>query len=133
MKAKSILVLTIAGAVTLTAGIYLYSIAGEINNLEIVIISLIVILAGISIYMGVRRLNQEKQGFPSDDELSLLLKYKGGYYAYLVSMYLWFFIFIFKDKFPDTETMLGVGILGSAIVYFITQQYVKREIDAKSH
>ena len=43
------------------------------------------------------------------------------------SMYMWLFIFIFKDKFPDVETMLGGGILLSALLALIARVYVKKK------
>jgi len=39
---------------------------------------------------------------------------------------MWLFIFILKDWFPDTETMLGGGILLSATIFYITKVVVKR-------
>ena len=61
------------------------------------------------------------------------IKYKSGYYAYLYSMYMWLFIFLLKDKFPDVETMLGGGILLSALIGFIVKIIVKRNLNEKSN
>jgi len=41
---------------------------------------------------------------------------------------MWLFIFLFKDKFPDTETMLGGGILASAAMIFVIEYFVKQKL-----
>ncbi len=96
------------------------------KGLDLLVFSLIVIIGIIAFIQALKKDKDEKEGLPSDDELSLQIKYKSGYYAYLSSMYMWLFIFLLKDKFPDTETMLGGGILLSAIIAFISKMLVKR-------
>ncbi len=76
--------------------------------------------------MAVKKDRDEKLGIATEDELSNLIKYKSGYYAFLSSMYMWLFVFIFKDKFPDTETMLGGGILLFALIFYVSKVIVKR-------
>ncbi len=44
-------------------------------------------------------------------------------------MYMWLFIFLLKDKFPDTETLLGGGILLAALISFITKIIVKQRFN----
>ncbi len=99
-----------------------------LNGIDIYIFALIVILGGIALYNAFKKDKEEKQGLKTEDEMSNLIKYKSGYHAFLVSMYMWLFIFIFKDKFPDTETMLGGGILLSGLIFYITKQVVKRKL-----
>ena len=98
------------------------------NGIDIYIFALIVILGGIAIFNAFKRDKEEKLGLKTEDELSNLIKYKSGYHAFMVSMYMWLFIFVFKGIFPDTETMLGSGILLSGLIFFITRQVVKRKL-----
>ena len=96
------------------------------TGLDVFIIVLIII-AGI--YAFVTHLKQHKDvqsGFPAEDEMSTRIKYKAGYYAFLASMYMWLFIFLFKDLFPDVETMLGGGILMSAVLSIVIKSYLTR-------
>ena len=74
---------------------------------------------------------EARDGFPSDDELSNIVKFKSGYYAYMSSMYMWLFIFLLRDKFPDVETMVGGGILLSALMAFISKIVVKKSLNAQ--
>lgn len=59
-------------------------------------------------------------GVPDEDEFTKLAKVYAGNRAFLYSMYLWLLIFIFNSSFPKAETMLGIGILGSALIYGIS-------------
>ena len=96
------------------------------TGLDVFIIVLIIIAA---IYAFVTHLKQHKDvqsGFPAEDEMSTRIKYKAGYYAFLASMYMWLFIFLFKDLFPDVETMLGGGILMSAVLSIVIKSYLTR-------
>ena len=93
---------------------------------ELVIFILIVIIGLAALLMAFKRDKEERDGMQTDDELSNRIKYKAGYHAYLISMYAWFFIYLLKDKFPDVESMLGGGILVSAVIFFMTKIYVKR-------
>lgn len=99
------------------------------RGLDLVIFILIVVIGAIAFFIALRKDREEKQGLPPEDEMSLRIKYKSGYYAYLASMYMWLFVFLLKDKFPDTETMLGGGILFSALIAFSAKFIVKRNFN----
>ncbi|MDX1283456.1 MAG: hypothetical protein R3182_00515 [Draconibacterium sp.] len=100
----------------------------QFSTLKIVLIVLIVLIAVIAILNALRRSRDKRAGIAVEDELSLKIKYKSGYQAYLASMYMWLFIFFFKEYFPNTETMLGGGILLSALIGYITKIMVKQKI-----
>jgi len=99
------------------------------QGLNLLIFALIIIGGVIAFITAFKRDKEEKEGLTTDDELSTLIKYKSGYYAYMASMYMWLFIFLLKDKFPDTETMLGGGILVSALLAFISKFIVKQKLN----
>jgi hypothetical protein len=101
----------------------------KFGGLDVLIFILIVVFGGIALFLSYRKDKSVAEGFPAEDEMSLLLKYKAGYYAFLWSMFMWLIIFIFKDKFPDVETMLGGGILISALISYIAKFIVKKEIN----
>ena len=93
-------------------------------------IFIFIIITGIIAFIKVLKQDkEEKEGFPAEDELSKLIKYKSGYYAYMATMYMWLFIFLLKDKFPDTETMLGGGILLSGLISLIVTYVVKKKFN----
>ena len=125
---KTLLLTSILTMSIIWAFIYIQRSSNIIKGLDLVIFILIFALAGIAIYRVFKKDKEEQEGQPSDDEMSLMIKYKSGYYSYLISMYMWLFIFLFKDKFPDIETMLGGGILLSALIAFITKSVIKRKV-----
>ena len=100
---------------------------------RIIILGLIIILGVIAFVKALQKNKEEKDGIPLEDEFTALIKYKAGYYAFLSSMYMWLFIFLFKGYFPDVETMLGGGILLSGLISYIAKIIVKREINEKQN
>ena len=97
-----------------------------------IVIIVFLLVAGIIAMMGfLKRSKEREEGKPVDDELTSLIKYRTGYMAYMVSMYMWLFIFIMKSAFPDVDTMLGAGILLSALIWYVSQNIVKREYSEK--
>jgi len=99
------------------------------KGLNLLIIVIILIVGVIAFISAFKKDQEEKAGLTTEDELSNLIKYKSGYHAYLASMYMWLFIFLFKDKFPDVETMLGGGILMSSLIAYISKVIVKKRIN----
>ena len=100
-----------------------------LHGLDLYIFILIIIMGAIAFMRALKKDKEEKEGFNTEDELSLLVKYKSGYYAYMTSMYFWLFLFLFKDKFPDVETLLGSGILLSALIGFISKLLIKKKLN----
>ena len=105
--------------------------SGLFTGIEFFLFFLILVFAFIASFFALRRDREEKEGIPREDEMTTLLKYKAGYYAYLYSMYMWLFIFLLRDKFPDIETRLGGGILLSALIGFFVKIIVKRNFNEK--
>ena len=86
---------------------------------------MITILVGIVtfIWQTVNKRNNIKTGAPAADEFTKLARVHAGNRAFLYSMYLWLFIFFFNSSFAKNETMLGIGILGSALIYGVSLWY----------
>ena len=108
------------------ASVALYQAGYVPRGLDAVIFALILISGIYAFVVHMKRHNDAKQGLPPDDELSNQIKYKAGYYAFLSSMYVWLFIFLFKNIFPDLELMLGTGILTSAFISIAIKAYLSR-------
>jgi len=98
----------------------------EPTGLYLLIIALIIISAIYAFVVHFKQHKDVQSGFPAEDEMSTRIKYKAGYYAFLASLYMWLFIFMFKDLFTDVETMLGGGILVSAALSIVIKIYVTR-------
>jgi len=100
------------------------------KGLDIFIIALTVIAAVYALVVYLKQHKDVKSGFPAEDEMTALIKYKAGHYAFIASMYMWLLIFLFKRLFPDVETMLGSGILMSAVFAIVIKSYLTRNYHA---
>lgn len=125
MYTSIVIMMAIWGFIAIEKGTDLF------KGLDLYIFIFIVVLGTIAFVRALKRDKEEKEGLPAEDELSNLIKYKTGYLAYMTSMYMWLFIFIFKDKFPNVESMLGGGILLSALIFFITKVSIKKKFNEK--
>lgn len=96
------------------------------TGLDLFIFVMIVIGAIYALVTAMKRQKDVESGFPAEDEMSSRIKYKAGYYAFLSSLYMWLFIFLFHRFFPDVETMLGGGILLSAVTAMAIRGYMAR-------
>ena len=92
-----------------------------------IFIFLLIMIGGIYAFVThMRRYKDVKSGYPAEDEMSTRIKYKAGYYAFMASLYMWLLIFMFNGFFPDVETMLGGGILTSAVLSMTIKSYLTR-------
>ena len=131
MKTKIVLIILVGLTITFTVGILAYSQMEEIQPKMLLIYGLIGVVAVISILRTIKKMKEEKEGQPSEDELTTQIKHKAGHDAYIASLYMWLFIFLFRDIFPDSETMVGGGILLTGLIGFISKTIVSRKFNEK--
>jgi hypothetical protein len=126
-QAKSALVqVSILAVLFIWGFIALYRAGYLPGGLDVFIFAMILISGIYAFVTHMKKYKDEKQGFPAEDELSTRIKYKAGYYGLIFSLYIWLFIFLFNRYFPDVETMLGAGILLSAVVSMAIKGYLTR-------
>ena len=117
---KSYLVFLVSFLVLISVGVWIYSSGYKLplsNPLELLVILLIV---GFGILIGVRRLKSEKRGQPAEDELSKKIMQKAASFSYFISIYLLLFLMYISDKINQpTHTVLGMGILGMAVIFAV--------------
>jgi hypothetical protein len=96
------------------------------STLPIGIAILTLIIGALAfIRQTINKTRDTESGAPVEDEFTKLAKVYAGNQAFLYSMYLWLLIFVFNSSFTKNETMLGIGILGSALIYGISLWYYK--------
>ena len=100
---------------------------GFLEGIHPIIILFLVLISVLIAVRPLKKRNNNKAALAVDDELSLSIKYKAGYYAYLITMLIWVFIFLVKDRFPNPDVLLGVGIMLSAISAIISRIVIKRK------
>ena len=123
---RSLILVSVLIISCLLGGIAAFSMGYVPNGLQLLVIVLIIIAAIYAFVTHLRQHREVQSGFPAEDEMSTRIKHKAGYYAFLASIYMWLFIFLFKDFFSDVETMLGGGILVSATLSIVIKAYVTR-------
>jgi len=105
---------------------YLENQTGFFKSINPLFLFALIIIAFVYTLRSLKRKGKKKNGIPIDDELSLLIKYKIGYYSFLASSFLWYLLFALKDDLPDIETILGGGILLSTLIVIVTSIIIKR-------
>ncbi len=128
MKTKRALLVITGLALFFSVGVLIYLQMTEIPTKIMLVYLLIGVLAIISVLYAFKKMKEEKEGQPKEDEFTNHIKYKSGYYAYVASMYMWLFLFLFRSYFPDIETIVGGGVLLSGLIGFISKIMAKREI-----
>ena len=90
-------------------------------------IAILILIIGVFSFAGqmMKKNRDTKSGEPAEDEFTKMAKVHAGNHAFLYSMYLWLLIFVFNSSFIKNETMLGIGILGSAFIYGVSLWYFK--------
>jgi ABC-type transport system involved in multi-copper enzyme maturation permease subunit len=123
---KSYLALVISAVVFITAIIWFLSINKPISVAEISQFGVISVLIGFGIYAGLTRLKSEKRGEPAEDEMSKRVLQKASSSSYYISIYMWLAVGYVSDKTKlETHTLIGAGILGMAILFFICYIFYK--------
>ena len=97
----------------------------KIITASFIIIALLVYL----IFRTLKMRKDAKANIPIADEMTSKAKVMAGSKAFYLSLYLWMLIFIFNSSFSDNREMLGIGILGSCLLYGICFWYFKKTGD----
>lgn len=117
--------LALAGLFAALLGWFIFS--KPHTPLQILIALLILVIGSVTfVWRVVRKKKDIATNAPSEDEFTRLARVYAGSQAFEFSMFLWLLIFIFHSSFNKVETMLGVGILGSALIYGICLWYYRR-------
>jgi len=106
---------------TISTVLFLIIREGDITiNIKILVISIAISVVLVFYLTGeIRTIRERRRGIPTEDEMSYRQKEKAGNRAFHSSLLLWLLLFIFKSYFEQVETLLGIGILGSALLYGI--------------
>ena len=125
-KYRSIIITPVL-AVILICGLafYLTGFAPQLDWKIITIVLLTLLMLVVPLYRSLKQAQDVKQNIPIEDEMSRKLEIYAGAYAFRYSMMSWFAIFVIRDQFPDTEEMLGIGIMAAAAIYGLSWLYFR--------
>lgn len=104
-----------------------YLMANDFDRTSKIVAISIISICSLALYIFIewKKKRDIKNDIPIDDELTIKSKIYAGSKAFQISMLLWLAIFIFHESFTEPETMLGTGILGSALIYGLCLLYFK--------
>jgi peptidoglycan/LPS O-acetylase OafA/YrhL len=93
---------------------------------QMMMIAVGLVVVGFAVYIGMARLKSTLRKEPAEDELSKSIMTRASSLSYYMSIYLWLFIMYVSDKVKwETHTLVGAGILGMAIIFFLSWLGVK--------
>lgn len=127
MKTKTFFILLVSIIVTLSIGAWVYySKNDSFEFADLFQYVLIIVLVSFALLFGIRRLRSERRGEPAEDELSKKIMKQAASTAYYISLYWWLVLVYLSDSWEkDTESLVGTGILGMAIIFALCWVYFK--------
>ena len=115
---KTLLAVLIGLTITFAGGIAMYSTMAEIKTIEYVIYAAIGLIVLLSVILIFKRLNEQKKGLVTEDELSRTVKLRAAANSFTASIYLWTMILLFTmDSDISNEILLGLGIAGMGLEF----------------
>lgn len=109
-----------------TLALWLVNSGSELNTAGFIMFGTAVVIVAFGLYVGVSRLRSARRGEPAEDELSKRILQKASAISYYISLYLWVGMIYFSDKLTlHTHTLLGIGILGMAVIWVIMVIFFK--------
>ncbi len=117
---KKAIVIFIISALVLASFVFWFISSGsEFNSENLFQIGILFIVIAFAVFIGIKKLGNAKRGEPIEDELSKKVKTKAAAMSYYVSLYWFLALMYFSEKLElETQTILGVAILGMAIFWF---------------
>jgi len=123
---RSYLALIVSALVLVTIILWLLNTEKPMNIPEIVQFGIVFVLVGFGAYVGISRLKSERRREPIEDELSIKIMRKASSTAYYISIYMWLGFMYISDKIElESHTLIGAGILGMAVLFFVSWIFYK--------
>ncbi len=108
-------------------GLWIFIAKEPFNTIGYLIFGLSILMICLGMYFKIQRYKSEKVGLTSDDELSKRIKEKATAKAFNMSFYVWLFIILFvKDIEPKVKIIMGFGLLGMGLVFFLNWLYYSK-------
>jgi hypothetical protein len=111
--------------VIVTVGIWIFQSGSETEVVtskapEIIHVLIIATLFIFGIFIAYTRIKNEKQGLPSEDELSKKIRQKAAAWSYYFSLYVWVAaLYLFHESNLEGNIIIGGGVLAMAILFGI--------------
>ena len=123
---RTFLTFIVAALVLITTLFWAFNADISGNIQEIIMIGTVFILVGFAVYIGITRARSHLKNEPAEDELSKKIMIRTSSLSYYISIYFWLFLMYISDRSTlETHTMIGAGILGMAVIFFLSWLWIK--------
>ncbi len=118
---RSVIIFILAALVLITCGFWFVN-SKEVNSLKDSLpFVILLMIVGLAVYMGFRRITSLKRGEPAEDELSRKIIVRTASLSYYISLYWWLILMYFCDRISwENHTLIGAGIFGMAVIYSLS-------------
>lgn len=119
---KRTIVIFILSALVLTLSAFWFANAKtDLNPGLMMQFGVLVMVVGLAVFIGVKRLRSARRGEPAEDELSRRIMVKASSVSFYISIYLWLFIMFFSERLDmPNHTLIGMGIVGMTVVLVLS-------------
>jgi hypothetical protein len=118
---RAVVIFVLAALVVISTIWWLAESGSGISTGALLQVPVILIVVGLAVFLGIRRLKSARRGEPAEDELSRKVQLKASSLSFYISIYLWLAIMYYSDKVQlETHTLIGLGIMGMAVVFALT-------------
>jgi len=123
---KTIIIFVIAVLVLVSLVIWAVNANLSGNLQEILMIPVAAIIVAFAVFIGITRLKSNLRKEPAEDELSKRVMTKASSLSFYISIYFWLFLMYISDKISlESHTLIGAGILGMAVIFFLSWVGIK--------
>jgi hypothetical protein len=121
---KTVIIFVIA--VLILISVILWAVNNYGTMSDILEISIVIILVGFAVYLGITRLKSLKRNEPAEDELSKKIMTKASSVSFYITIYMWLFVMYFSDRTTlEAHSIIGAGIAGMALIFFLSWMGIK--------
>jgi hypothetical protein len=118
---RAIVIFILAALVIITGAFWFANTEKSLSLTEVMQFIVLILVVGIAVYIGIKRMMSVKRGEPAEDELSKKILTKTSSLSFYISIYLWLFIGYFSDRLKlENHTLIGIGIAGMAMIFVLT-------------
>lgn len=121
-----IIIFVINALILLALILWIFKVPTAGNIQEILMIGGVLLLVGFATFIGISRLKSAMRKEPLEDELSKTVMTKASSLSFYISIYFWLVMMYFSDRISlESHSLIGAGILGMALIFFISWIGVK--------
>jgi len=122
---RVVLLFIIAALVIATSLLWFLKSETSFNLMSLLNLSVIILVVGFAVFLGIKRFGSIKRGEPAEDELSKKIMLKTAALSYYISLYLWLLLLYFSDRIElEAHTQIAAGMVGMALSFAVSYAIV---------